>query len=329
MATIKRRYVLFADLRGSTALYETLGNAHATSVVTEVIRNLARRVPSSGGQLVKTLGDGLMAVFPKAINAVTAAVQMQDDLDRQPQPHVTVGSDTSRASPKVQLQIAITAGEIVEVGGDCFGDAVNVAARLLDHAGDSESLISREVYDELPWEVRSRFRHLDKLHLRGRAEPAEVFQLTRNKGMDTEVTHLETHGTSNEALGVELTWNSQRNVFLRERLPVLIGRGTACGLKVDDARVSRTHARIDLMGGALHLTDLSINGTFVLFAGDDEVLSLRRGSCTLHGHGELGLGGTPNDPSVAVVRFAFMAESEPPTAPSLTFLSPTPKRHGY
>ncbi|GAA0753864.1 adenylate/guanylate cyclase domain-containing protein [Ideonella azotifigens] len=308
MATIKRRYVFFADLRGSTALYETLGNAHATSVVTDVIRNLARRVPECGGQLVKTLGDGLMAVFPRAINAVTAAVQMQDDLERQPAP-------SDRPTPRVQLQIAISAGEVVEVGGDCFGDAVNVAARLLDHAGDSESLIGREVYDELPWEVRSRFRHLDKVHLRGRVEPAEVFLLARSKGPDTEVTHLESPSATHDALGVLLSWRGQPHRFLRDRMPVLLGRGAACGMKVEDARVSRTHARIDLMGGALQLTDLSINGTFVRFAGDDEVLSLRRGSCTLHGQGELGLGGSPNDASVATLRFSLIAHNDPPPPP--------------
>jgi class 3 adenylate cyclase len=313
MANIRRRYVLFADLRGSTALYENLGNAHATSVVTEIIRNLAQRVPACGGQLVKTLGDGLMAVFPRAHNAVSAALQMQDELERQPQP--SAFADALHRQPRVQLQIAITAGEVVEVGGDVFGDAVNVAARLLNHAGDSESLISREVYDELPWEVRSRFRHLDKVHLRGRTEPADVFQLARGRGLDTEVTQLERPGVSYEAQGVKLVLAGHTHQFLRDRMPVLIGRSTACGLKVEDSRVSRTHARIDLMGGALQLTDLSINGTFVRFAGDDEVLSLRRGTCTLHGHGELGLGGSPLDASVAVIRYTLLAESadaEPP-----------------
>jgi class 3 adenylate cyclase len=317
MSTIKRRYVLFADLRGSTGLYETLGNAQATSVVTEIIRNLAHRVPDSNGQVVKTLGDGLMAVFYKAIDAITAAVRMQDDLEHLPRSAATL--EALRNSPRVHLQIAVTAGEVVEVGGDCFGDAVNVAARLLDHAGDSESLISREVFDELPWEVASRFRHLDKVHLRGRAEPVEVFLLARSKGPDTEVTDLETRAAGSEAKGVQLIWNRQRHTFLRDRMPVVIGRSSQCGLKIDDNRVSRTHARIDLMGGALLLTDLSINGTFVRFAGDDEVLSLRRGSCTLHGQGDLGLGGTPNDASAPSLHFVLVADQD--SAPA-TLISP-------
>ena len=129
MAIIKRRTVLFADLRGSTALYESMGNASATSVVTQAINGLSRRVPVTGGQLIKTLGDGLMAVFPGSVSAVAAAVQMQAELDRQAQQ--AVGLPPEQVAD-LQLQIAIAAGEVVEVGGDCFGDAVNVAARLLD-----------------------------------------------------------------------------------------------------------------------------------------------------------------------------------------------------
>ncbi|OYT88390.1 MAG: adenylate/guanylate cyclase domain-containing protein [Burkholderiales bacterium PBB6] len=305
MATIKRRYVLFADLRGSTALYEHLGNAQATTVVTQVIRTLARWVPSSGGQLVKTLGDGLMAVFPSALTAVSGAAQMQEELDRQSVANADSGNDTRR----MHLQIAITAGEVVEVGGDCFGDAVNVAARLLDHAGDGESLISRNVFDELPWEIQSRFRHLDKVRLRGRIETVEVFLLTP-KGADTAATELESRVDAIEPAGLQLVWQDRAFQWERHRLPVIIGRNVTAAMRVDDPRVSRTHARIDMTGGALQVTDLSINGTFVRFAGDDEILSLRRGACTLHGSGDLGLGGSPNDPRVATLHFDVLAGSD-------------------
>ncbi|TDM06512.1 MAG: adenylate/guanylate cyclase domain-containing protein [Ideonella sp. MAG2] len=303
MAIIKRRTVLFADLRGSTALYESMGNASATSVVTQAINGLSRRVPVTGGQLIKTLGDGLMAVFPGAVSAVAAAVQMQAELDRQAQQ--AVGLPPEQVAD-LQLQIAIAAGEVVEVGGDCFGDAVNVAARLLDHAGDNECLLTREVHEELTWEVRSRFRHLDKVHLRGRAEPVDVYLLAR-RGVDTAVTQMEAPAEMSEPQGLQLVWRDNAFVFSRGRWPVVLGRGSQATLKIDDARVSRSHARIDLMGGALQLTDLSINGSYVRFAGDEEVLSLRRGTCTLHGNGEIGLGGSPNDPDVPLVQFAVLS----------------------
>lgn len=303
MASIKRRTVLFADFRGSTALYEALGNAQASSVFSELMRPLVRCIPANGGQLVKTLGDGLMAVFPSGREAVAAAVQMQDELELLPAR--PLGEDRSGLP---QLQIAITAGEVVEMGGDCFGDAVNVAARLLEHAGDGEMLVSRDVHDDLSWEVRARFRRLDWVRVRGRSEPVEVYQFRRQPGPDTQVTQLEETSSASEAQGIELVWGGGVHTFHRDDLPLALGRSPGAQLVIDEARVSRTHARIDVQGGAMQLTDLSINGTFVRFAGDDEVLSLRRGTCTLHGQGEIGLGGAPSDPSTPVVRFALLPE---------------------
>jgi adenylate cyclase len=65
-------------------------------------------------------------------------------------------------------------GEVVEMGGDCFGDAVNVAARLLDHAGDNETLITAEVLPGCRRRNAALFRSLDQMVLRGRVEPVQV-----------------------------------------------------------------------------------------------------------------------------------------------------------
>jgi adenylate cyclase len=301
MTTIKRRTVLFADLRGSTALYESLGNAQATAVVTQTINALAQRVPTMGGQVIKTLGDGLMAVYAVPALAVASALQMQDLLESTvAAPHAAPGV------ARLRLQIAMALGEVVEVNGDCFGDAVNVAARLLDHAGDNETLITGELYEELPLDTRGNYRSLDRVHLRGRAEPVDVHMLPP-RGTDSTATLMETRFDLTEPEGLQLLWHDSVFRFTRADLPVLIGRGSTCGLQIDEARVSRTHARIDWNGGALQIADLSINGTYLRFAGDDEVLSLRRGSCTLHGCGDIGLGGTPNEIGVPVLQFNVMS----------------------
>jgi class 3 adenylate cyclase len=63
MPRILERTVLFADLRGSTGLFERLGNAAASTLVTGAVGLLGECVERGGGHVVKTLGDGLMAVF--------------------------------------------------------------------------------------------------------------------------------------------------------------------------------------------------------------------------------------------------------------------------
>ena len=83
----------------------------------------------------------------KCVSSIERAVRQLDDRD--------------------VLQPILALGEVVEMSGDCYGDAVNVSARLLDHAGDNETLVTGEVLQGLTLEQRSRFRSLDRLVLRG------------------------------------------------------------------------------------------------------------------------------------------------------------------
>lgn len=305
MTRIAERTVLFADLRGSTALYETLGNAEATSVVTHTVAALARSVPAAGGTLIKTLGDGLMAVFEAPGAGLHSALLMHDELDQL----ITRGRErgASAGLRGLKLQVALARGEIVEMGGDCFGDAVNVAARLLDHASDNETLITAEVLAGLPTEQKKRFRSLDWLHLRGRAEPVQVHVAGGRRGMDMPVTQFGPVPSSAEPEAVRLSWGALEMVFDGSAMPLVLGRSPQAQFRVDDSRVSRSHARIDWHAGAFQVTDLSYNGTYVRFASSEDVVGLRRGRCMLHGNGTIGLGGSPNDPKAPCVRFEVLS----------------------
>jgi adenylate cyclase len=312
MTRISDRTVLFADLRGSTGLYETLGNAEATTVVTHCVNALGTPVSSHGGHVVKTLGDGLMAIFDAPEPAVLAAMQMHDVLEAI----VTRGSERGASSGLrgLRLQVAVARGEIVEMAGDCFGDAVNVAARLLDHAGDNETLVTAEVSLGLSPELQARFRSLDRLVLRGRVEPVEVHVMggRRSAGPDQAATQFGDVTSVQEPDGLRLMWGGQHRVFSSQQMPVVLGRSPQAAFCVDDARVSRSHARLDWHSGSFQLTDLSYNGTYVRF-NDGEIVSLRRGGCTLHGSGSIGLGGSPADPASACVSFDVLrlADTQP------------------
>ena len=274
MTQIIERTIMFADLRGSTALYETLG-------------------------------DGLMATFDTAQAGVQASMQMHDALERLVKRGSSHGASSGLRS--LRLQVALARGEVVEMGGDCFGDAVNVAARLLDHAGDNETLITAEVLAGLPADLRARFRSLDRVHLRGRVEPVQVHLLGGRRSENSVATQFGDFAPAPEPEGIRLVWNDLNRIYAGPHLPVVLGRSPQATYCIDDSRVSRSHARIDWHGSTFQLTDLSYNGTYVRFSGGDDVLSLRRGSCTLHGQGVIGLGGSPQDPGSAVVRFEVLS----------------------
>lgn len=315
MTQVYERTVLFADLRGSTSMYETLGNADATAVVTQSVAVLARIVGARGGHVVKTLGDGLMAVFEAPPAAVAAADDMHDSMARIGMQGETQGEaqgdrqgETVPASIPLKVQIGLAQGEIVEMQGDVFGDAVNIAARLLDHAGDNETLATSSVVERLgEWE-QSRFRSLGDMQLRGRAEPVRVHlqEPVRRFGDTAATAYGDMLMPAPEPEGIRLVWLDVNRIYAGSSLPVVLGRSPQATYIIDDNRVSRSHARIDWHGGTFQLVDLSYNGTYVRFDNDPEVISLRRGACTLHGSGVIGLGTPPSEPISPCVRFEVL-----------------------
>ncbi len=314
MTRIAERTILFADLRGSTALYETLGNAEATSVVTHTVTALSRAVPACGGELIKTLGDGLMAVFDTSNQGMQSAQKMHEALELL----VMRGRErgASAGLRGLRLQVALTRGEVVEMAGDCFGDAVNVAARLIDHASDNEILVTADVLVGLSAQFKPRFRSLNWMHLRGRAEPVQVHATGGRRGTDLPLTQFGGVTSTLEPEAVRLAWLDASAVFDGAHMPAVMGRSPQANFRVVGSRVSRSHARLDWHSGAFQLTDLSYNGTYVRFGNAAELVSLRRGHCTLHGSGWIGLGGSPNDPAAPSVRFELLSFTD--TLPHLT-----------
>ena len=308
MTPVVKRTVLFADLRGSTSMYEKLGNVDGAAVVTQSVALLARIVTSTHGHVVKTLGDGLLAMFESPSFAVAAADEMHQSMQR-----INAPDDSDSALPAhtrmmpLKLQVGLAMGDVMEISGDVFGDAVNVAARLLDHAGDNETLATETVLDGLNDQERSRFRSLDRMQLRGRVEPVHVHLLDAMESFDDYPATIQ--GDFSPAAvpeGIRLVWLDIDHIYTGGDLPVELGRGPQLPYGIDDTRVSRSHARIDWHGGTFSLTDLSYNGTYVRFDHDPEIISLRRGACTLHGSGVIGLGTSPVDITCPIVRFEIL-----------------------
>ena len=198
-------------------------------------------------------------------------------------------------------------GEIVEVAGDCFGDAVNVAARLLQHAGDHEVLITECAYDGLTRIDQMRFHSLDRLHLRGRAEPVRVYVLEAWHADSPPSTLLAEFTDTPVADCLNLAAPGGQRTFTSQQTPVVLGRSPESTFQIDDTRVSRQHARIEWHGGNFHLSDQSSNGCYVRFANEQDVVVLRRGTCMLHGSGVIGLGASPSDPDSACVHFEVLS----------------------
>jgi adenylate cyclase len=293
--------VVFADLVGSTGIFERLGDETAGRFVTQLTGALAKIFEQYNGRVVKMLGDGLFVVFPKESQALTACIAIQERLQQQPVRPGGVGRP-------VQMQMGIESGEVVEIQGDTYGDAVNSAARLADLAGADQIFTTQRVRDAIPSGQRDKLRGLGPMYLRGKAEATEVFRVEWQQGRDAEVTVMgaSMFGQPSEArLEISIAGENRRMEPRGE--PVTLGRSATADLLVNDSRVSRLHATIEWRGGHFVLSDASSFGTWVYFGDQSEPVVLRRTDCYLVGHGQIALGCDRNAAAAPVASFAVVA----------------------
>lgn len=298
--------VVFTDLHGSTAVFEALGNARATESVTHITTWIAEQCERHGGRLVKTLGDGVMVIFLDPAHAVAAVVDIQRLHHKRT---MRIPSDL-----RLPIRVGLASGEVEMVAEDCYGDAVNVASRLCDLCGPHQIWASASTLKTVQ-EVRgSNFRMLGPIHIRGRAEPCNVFQIEWREEEPSDFLTMQAQLSPADLLGmgdalgreVVLQWMDTVKSFKSFELPIHIGRVKSVEFVVNDPRVSRTHARLEWRNGCVMLVDVSSYGSWVRFseAGGADVL-LRREECVLHGKGELALGASFSDLSVPTVAFTI------------------------
>jgi class 3 adenylate cyclase len=131
---------LFTDLKGSTALYDRVGDLKAYDIVREHFDLLNKIVATEAGAVVKTIGDAVMATFETSDHAVRAALKMRKEIS-----HVgAVDKDQGRVGDLL-LKIGIHEGPCLAVmlndRQDYFGQTVNIAARVQGLA-DSEAILA-------------------------------------------------------------------------------------------------------------------------------------------------------------------------------------------
>ena len=294
--------VVFADLTGSTGIFESLGNVKATQAITRITQWIGKVCIAQHGHVVKSLGDGVLMVFLKSTDAIEAVTLMQ-----------RVHTERIKTWPeklKMHLQIGLARGEVIKQDGDFFGDAVNVASRLSDLSGPGQILGTQAVINHLPHDSLVRFRSLGAIDLRGRTEACMVYRVEWQSEVLSDfftvpsalnMSHFSSSATQPDSIA--LSWLDIDAFFASDQLPVHLGRDADAQFIVNDPRVSRLHAKIILHGDKFYLEDVSSYGTWVRFAGSDTIIALRRQDCALMAEGELALGAPFEDFTVPTVTF--------------------------
>lgn len=283
--------VLFADVSGSTRLYETLGDARALATVGECLAMVRDAAAGRAGRLVKTIGDEAMVVFPTAEDAVEAAGEIQRRME----------SFVRARDLRIALRIGLHAGAAIESQGDVFGDSVNVAARMVGLAKGGQVFLTGATAEVLSPDLRGRLREVDVLTVKGKEKDIAVVELVWQDSAD--LTTLTTRPKLRPAR--LLLAHGARTIELGPgAAPLAIGRDAQNDVVIADRLASRMHARIERRRDKFVLVDQSSNGTYVTVEGEEEV-QLRREEMMLRGRGRISFGHAFSADPTETLGFAF------------------------
>jgi len=273
--------ILFADVCGSTKLYETLGDAIARDTVAKCVTIMGEETARQKGRVVKTIGDEVMSVFEDPSAATDAASSMQE--------RISAGLMVEGKS--INIRIGFHYGPvIVEADGDVYGDAVNTAARMAGQAKAAQILTTASTVEKLSDTWKASTRQIDLATVKGKKDEIAMIEILWQR---EDVTRMSTSfkPTSDKVNKAKLMLRyREQQVEVSESNPsVVMGRAEENDLVVKNTLISRLHARVEYRKGNFVLVDQSINGTYVRTSGGEE-LFVRRDNYPIKGNGIIGLG---------------------------------------
>jgi class 3 adenylate cyclase len=274
------RAVVFADITGSNALYQSLGDLRAMSLITRCLVAMEEQVYQHRGEVIKTMGEEMLSVFPDANTGAGGVIAMQQRVEHFA---ADAGFDLS-------LRIGLHSGPLIEEQGDVFGDGVNIAARLVKLASPGQILTDAGSLAAMRATFRRRARALDRRRVKGKSSEIEIVELgwrrrTGDPFTTEQATVLEGGGRARMLLRIDATevaLDSARSTFT-------IGRDAANDLPLTSRKASRQHARIEWRRDKFVLFDHSTNGTYVSIDGEPEVM-VKHESFVLRSRGKLSIG---------------------------------------
>ncbi len=290
--------ILFADVSGSTKLFEVLGDETARVKVADCLSTLTVVTKEHSGTVIKTIGDEIMCTFPGADEAAAAAVDMQEAMEEDVTEGGAEGSDTILA-----IRVGFHYGPTLMEGGDVFGDAVNVAARMAAQAKGGQIITSQPTIDLLAPVMRASSRFVDRAPIKGKKEEINIYEII---WQEEDVTRMATGLLVEEQkpeVKLNVNYNNQDIVLNKDRPGLMMGRSQQCDLPINEKLASRQHVRIELRRDKFFIIDQSTNGTHVFIDGEEPSF-LRREEMPIHGNGQISLGRAFDEGPTEVVSFS-------------------------
>jgi class 3 adenylate cyclase len=278
----RRLAIVFADVSGSTRIYERHGDDTARAVIArclDVLRDVTLR---HGGTVIKYIGDEALCTFLVPDDAGLAVCDMQEaiaELDT---------SDLVSGGLALSIRVGLHYGPALMEGGDVYGDAVNVAARMASEAKAGQIITTRETFEGFGPILKASCRLIARENVKGKSETMELHELLWLQDDATRMGSgvLKTMGSEPGCL--TLAYRGRTFNVNAEHTRTVLGRSSTAEVTVDESLASRQHAVVEFRRGRFFLIDQSLNGTYLLLDGDEHFL--RREEMPLNGSGQISLG---------------------------------------
>jgi adenylate cyclase len=284
--------ILFADVSGSTSLYERLGDQRALAAIASILSELRKSIAFQRGRIVKTIGDEVMAVFETADAAMQAASDMQN----------RVAGMAPIDGVHFAIRVGFHFGPAIEEAADFFGDAVNTAARMAGLAKSGQIITSGPTVDALSPLLQQSTRDLDAMPVKGKQNEIRIFEVIWRDNDDLTLASTKAPVSAREPT-LTLSYKGHVLALGPARPSALLGRDAMNDLAVAHKKASRVHCRIEYRRGQFFLSDQSTNGTYVTADGDAEIV-LKREQLMLRGRGVISLGSSLAAAEAEIVAFA-------------------------
>ncbi len=286
--------ILFADVVGSTQLYDKFGDTKASETVAACLDIMKDSTHQYNGTVIKTIGDEVMATFEDVDDAMSAAIMMQTQI---------TADNKKKDRIRVSIRIGCHFGPVVQEQNDIFGAAVHTANRMTSQAKARQVVISGETVEKMSDKFKDQTRQIDVASVRGRIDEVALYELLWNPDEATSMLPtIELHGKAKKASKVELSFRDQMIEVNDKRKSVNLGRADDNDLVIKGNLISRIHAKVEMRRGKILLIDQSTNGTFLQNVQGEETF-VRRDSAELVGEGTIGLGRTEEPGSSLAVHY--------------------------
>jgi TolB-like protein/class 3 adenylate cyclase len=164
--------IVAADVAGYSRLMHNDEEATHIKLRALLAETVEPAIAEHGGRIVKNTGDGFLAEFPSAVEAVRAAVQFQTRIKEL--------TDCEEEDRRIAFRVGINIGDVIVEPHDIFGDGVNIAARLESIAEPGGICISSAAYDQVRGKVGVEFADLGKQNLKNIARPMRAYAVVRD-----------------------------------------------------------------------------------------------------------------------------------------------------